>query len=104
MENENRTERLCGSVDRVVYQNEENGYAICSFGTDEGDLITIVGTIPYVAEGERLSVIGTWVHNAKYGRQFKVNSYEKELPADQVDRAINKILKDLKFKLGVEMR
>ena len=29
---------------------------------------------------------------------------EKELPADQVDRAINKILKDLKFKLGVEMR
>ncbi len=82
MENENRTERLCGSVDRVVYQNEENGYAICSFGTDEGDLITIVGTIPYVTEGERLSVIGTWVHNAKYGRQFKVNSYEKELPAD----------------------
>lgn len=82
MENENGTECLCGSVDRVVYQNEENGYAICSFGTDEGDLITIVGTIPYVAEGERLSVIGTWVHNAKYGRQFKVNSYEKELPAD----------------------
>ena len=29
---------------------------------------------------------------------------ERELPADQVDRAITKILNDLKYKLGIELR
>ncbi len=75
-------ECISGSVEHVIYSNVENGYAICEFGTDGGDMITIVGTMPYVAEGEHLAVTGMWVHNPKYGRQFKVESYEKQLPAD----------------------
>ncbi len=74
---------LNGSVENVIYTNEANGYAICEFATAEGELITIVGTMPYVAEGEHLSVGGMWVHNPKYGRQFKVDSCEKQLPADR---------------------
>ena len=76
-------ECISGSVERVIYQNEENGYAICDFSTDAGDLMTIVGTLPYVAEGEHLAVTGMWVHNPKYGRQFRVDSFEKQLPADE---------------------
>ena len=76
-------ECISGSVEHVIYSNVENGYAICEFGTDGGDMITIVGTMPYVAEGEHLAVTGMWVHNPKYGRQFKVESYEKQLPADE---------------------
>ncbi|MBQ8005667.1 MAG: ATP-dependent RecD-like DNA helicase, partial [Clostridia bacterium] len=75
-------ECISGSVDRVIYSNEENGYAICDFASDAGELITIVGTMPYIAEGEHLAIEGMWVHNPKYGRQFKVESYEKQLPAD----------------------
>ena len=70
------------SIETVIYSNEDNGYAICDFGTDDDDLITIVGTLPYVSEGDVLSVYGRWVHNPKYGRQFKVEEYEKKLPAD----------------------
>lgn len=71
-----------GTVEYVIYQNEDNGYSICSFGVDDGDLITVVGTLPYIGEGDHLSLTGEWVHNPKYGRQFKVESYEKQLPAD----------------------
>ena len=79
---ENGLVQLDGSVETVIYSNEDNGYAICDFGTDDDDLVTIVGTLPYVSEGDVLSVYGRWVHNPKYGRQFKVEEYEKKLPAD----------------------
>lgn len=76
-------EKLTGSVEGVIYQNEENGYAILDFGTAENELVTIVGTMPYVSEGEELTVFGKWVHNPKYGRQFQVEQFEKKLPSDE---------------------
>ena len=75
--------RLSGSIEHVIYSNEENGYAICDLGTDTDDLITITGTLPYIAEGDVVTVYGRWVHNPKYGRQFKVEQFEKQLPADR---------------------
>ena len=74
--------RIEGSVETVIYSNDDNGYAICDFGTEDDELITIVGTLPYVSEGDTLAVYGRWIHNPKYGRQFKVEEYEKKLPAD----------------------
>lgn len=86
MRNEERDgalqEKLTGSVESVIYSNEENGYAILDFGTTENELVTIVGTIPFVAEGDELVVYGKWIHNPKYGRQFQVAQFEKHLPSD----------------------
>ncbi len=76
--------RLSGSIEHVIYSNEENGFAICDMGCDEGnELITITGTLPYVSEGDVVTVYGRWVHNPKYGRQFRVEQFEKQLPADR---------------------
>ncbi len=72
---------LEGTVERVIYYNEENAYGICELAMPK-ETITIVGTLPYVGEGEHLSVFGRWVHNPKYGRQFRVERFEKQLPAD----------------------
>ena len=78
----NEQEKLSGSVESIIYANEENGYTILDFGTDQNELVTLVGTIPYVAEGDELTVYGKWVHNPKYGRQFQVQQFEKRLPSD----------------------
>ncbi len=75
--------RLSGSIEHVIYSNDENGYAICDLGTDADDLVTITGTLPYIGEGDVVTVYGKWVHNPKYGRQFRVERAEKELPADK---------------------
>ena len=75
--------KLSGSIERVIYANDENGYAICDLGTDTDDLVTITGTLPYIGEGDLVTVWGKWVHNPKYGRQFKVEQAEKQLPADK---------------------
>ena len=75
--------KLSGSIERVIYANDENGYAICDLGTDTDELVTITGTLPYIGEGDVVTVWGKWVHNPKYGRQFKVEQAEKQLPADK---------------------
>ena len=76
-------QKLSGSIEHVIYANEENGFAICDLGTDNDDLITITGILPYIGEGDVVTVYGRWVHNPKYGRQFKVEQSEKQLPADR---------------------
>ncbi len=74
--------KMSGSVEHVIYSNEENGYTVADFGTDDDDLITITGIMPYVNEGDSLILYGEWKHNQKYGRQFAVSEYERYMPAN----------------------
>lgn len=74
--------QLEGTVEHVIYSNEENGYTICDMSVDDEDIYTVVGIMPMVSDGDRLTVFGKWVHNAKYGRQFSVSRYERVMPAD----------------------
>ena len=75
-------EVLEGSIESVIYSNEENGYAICDMATSDDEIITIVGTMPFISAGDSVCVSGKWVHNPRYGRQFSVSGFEKRLPAD----------------------
>ncbi len=74
--------KMSGSIEHVIYSNEENGYTVADFGTDDDDLITITGIMPYVNEGDSLILYGEWKHNQKYGRQFSVSEYERYMPAN----------------------
>ena len=76
-------QKLEGSVERVIYSNEENGYTICDLASSEkGEIITVVGFMPMIGAGDHLCLYGKWVHNPKYGRQFEVSQYERVMPAD----------------------
>ncbi len=74
-------DQLKGAVEHIIYSNEENGYTVLDFGLED-DVVTACGTMPYVGEGDSLILWGKWVHNPKYGRQFKVEQYERDMPAD----------------------
>lgn len=75
-------ERLDGTVEHIIYYNEENGYTICDMALADDEIITAVGLMPMLCEGDRLTVFGKWVNNPKYGRQFSVTQYERVMPAD----------------------
>ena len=51
-----------GTVENVVFQNEENGYTVLSLLTEQGELVTVVGCIPFAAAGEGMTVTGVWVN------------------------------------------
>lgn len=90
MPNEKSTETLWGSIDEVVYHNDENDYTVLSLIGKDGHLVTAVGKIAYAAAGEDVTLYGTWVKHAEYGEQFSFESYERELPTGK--RAILRYL------------
>ena len=80
MANHDEQEILSGSVSSVTFQNPQNGYTVLRLLTDDGELVTVVGTIPMPAAGERLIVTGRWGHHAAYGSQFQAEFLERLLP------------------------
>ena len=70
-----------GTVESVIYQNQENGYTVLRLDGGEGQTLTVVGCMPGVAPGEGIAVEGTWTRHASYGEQFKAEAVERRLPA-----------------------
>ena len=76
-------QKLEGSVERIIYSNDENGYTICDIAaSDSGEIITAVGIMPLIGAGDSMCLYGEWVHNPKYGKQFSVSQYERVMPSD----------------------
>ena len=69
-------------VERITYQNPENGYAVLKVNMkDYRDLVTVVGTFGDLFVGTVLLCEGYWHEDRKYGRQFKAVKWEEVLPA-----------------------
>ena len=77
---EQEMEILQGAVSSVVYQNYDNGYAVLRLNVGGNQTVTVVGTIPLPAVGERLMVTGKWSNHASYGRQFEAEFLERLMP------------------------
>lgn len=71
---------MSGSVERVIFRNEKNQYTVLELNNSE-ELVTVVGCLPFVSEGEELKVIGTWTSHPSFGPQFKVQACERSRPA-----------------------
>lgn len=75
-------EHLRCVVERITYQNENNGYTVLKCAVkDYSDLVTVVGAMPDTHVGSVLSLEGMWKVDARYGRQFSVEKFEETLPA-----------------------
>ena len=80
---------LEGSIESIVFRNEENHYTVARFRPNDNgrlfrdDLTTIVGTLPGVHVGELLTVEGEWEKDPRYGRQLHVTSFVQRLPASK---------------------
>lgn len=78
-------EILQGAISAVVYQNYENGYSVLRLNVGGGQAVTVVGTIPLPAVGERLMVTGKWSNHASYGRQFEAEFLERLMPQTSME-------------------
>lgn len=81
---------LTGSLERITYYNQENGYTILRLRPDRArgipdlsrdGLATVVGNLPELNPGEHLTLKGRWVNHPKYGGQFNAEICEQTLPA-----------------------
>lgn len=72
---------VIGFIERIKYRNEENGYSILSVSS-EGEDYVLVGTFPYINEGDQIEATGSEVDHPIYGEQIQVESYEIKAPED----------------------
>ena len=85
---------LTGTIERVVFHNEENGYTVLrlmpasvnSSGGDGGltrprDSVGCVGHMVNPQAGVQMKLAGRWVNNARFGRQVEFSHSEEMMPA-----------------------
>src|SRR4051812_22745234 len=73
---------LSGSVERVTYHNEENGYCVLRVKVrQQKDLVTVVGHISSVTAGQHIESTGEWIQHKDFGLQFKAHSLQTTRPS-----------------------
>lgn len=78
---EENTISLRGSLERIVYHNDENNYSVLSLKVSKhADLVTAVGILPNPVLGEFMLLSGEWVDNPRFGMQFSFTKAEASLP------------------------
>ena len=99
--------QLQGEVIEIIYKNDLNSYCIAILKIDkeknENDEIkyledetTIVGYLPFVNVGDTLKIVGKIVEHQEYGKQVKVDTFEKMMP--QTTKALERYLANCGIK------
>ncbi len=70
---DNSETEVSGTVEAVVYHQEETGYTVCSVKSADGvgEAFTLVGNCSTIWEGEEVVAKGTWGRHPQHGRQFQ---------------------------------
>ncbi|MBS1412460.1 MAG: ATP-dependent RecD-like DNA helicase [Christensenellaceae bacterium] len=74
-----KTLRLSGIVEDIIFRNDANGYTVFELNCG-ATLETVMGSFPVLSEGEHITVEGCWQQHKNYGMQFKASSYSIERP------------------------
>ena len=82
---EQEMEIIQGVISAVVFENYDNGYAVLRLDVGGGQAVTVVGTIPLPAAGERLMVTGKWSNHPSFGRQFEAEFLERLMPQTSME-------------------
>jgi len=72
-------EKISGTVEEIIYNNENNGYTVGIIETSD-DVVTFTGLFSSITLGEHVKVEGDWMDHPRYGKQFQVKSYEIIMP------------------------
>lgn len=73
-------QEIQGSIEDIVFKNEDNGYTVAKL-KDDKTTITIVGCLPYIIEGQNVKLKGEWAVHPQFGEQFKVENIEEIVPS-----------------------
>ncbi len=74
-------EVLTGLVERVTYQNAENGFCVLRVkARGHRELVTLVGHAATISAGEWVTATGNWVNDRTHGQQFKARFLKTSAP------------------------
>jgi exodeoxyribonuclease V alpha subunit len=75
-------ETLRGTIERITFHNEENGYTVAQLAPDgQSYTVAVIGNMLGINVGESVELGGAWMAHPQYGRQFKAETIRTILPA-----------------------
>ena len=74
---------LKGIVENVVFQNKENGFTVARVSANH-ELITIVGKLSNIFQGQEITATGNFITDARWGEQFKIDTYTIQEPKNEM--------------------
>ena len=67
-------ETLVGSVERVTFHNDDNGFAVLKVkARGKRDLVPVIGHVASISAGEFIHAVGVWITDRAHGLQFKAD-------------------------------
>lgn len=72
---------LKGIIDRFLFQNNENGYAVFALTLEDETSITVRGYLTNVHAGQEVVLSGAWNVHPKFGKQFEAKSCSTQVPS-----------------------
>ena len=76
-----QTDEISGTVERVIFYSEENGFSVFTLTIGKNSTTTVRGHFPSVIPGERIHITGIWVTHPQFGKQFEAKECTTQLPA-----------------------
>ena len=76
---------VSGVIESVIYQSPDGNYTVCELEDDNGDPVTVVGSMPMASEGIHIRAYGEWGNHPTYGRQFRCEYFEQDMPDSEGD-------------------
>lgn len=73
--------QMKGTVESVVFHNEASGFTVLELNAQNGEMVTVVGVLPELSEGEEIQVMGGWTTHPSFGEQFRAEMCERIAPA-----------------------
>ena len=77
-------QELSGTIERIVFQSQDSGYAVCMLSTGAKDTAMITGTLAHLHPGEQVRLTGSWTVHPRFGKQFEVQRCSMEVPTSIV--------------------
>jgi exodeoxyribonuclease V alpha subunit len=85
-------EILTGTIERITFYNEENGYTVLKMTPDikqqpgamaRDGTVTVVGSMPELAPGESVEFSGSWINDPRWGLQFRAEMVKPVIPSSE---------------------
>ncbi len=74
-------ELISGTIERFLFQSEENGFAVFVLKSSGKDPITVKGYVPHAQAGQEVQLKGSWIFHQKFGKQFDASSCTQIIPS-----------------------
>jgi exodeoxyribonuclease V alpha subunit len=77
-------EIITGTIDRFLFQNSDNGFAVFLLQAPNNTTITVKGYLPTLQVGQEIQIKGTWIFHTKFGKQFEAQHCISSIPTTLV--------------------